>query len=271
MFKSIVCLLATFLCTRLYAGKVDTISIASATMHKQIKCVVITPLSYDSGTKTYPVIYLLHGHAGNYAQWIHTAPQLQDKVDELQVIIVCPDAGFNSWYFDSNKDTAVKYETFVSRELVSFIDKNYRSNPGRENRAITGLSMGGHGGLYLGIKHADIFGAVGATSGGVDITPFPNNWQIKNVLGDIETNRSNWEKNSVINLADSLKDKTLSIIFDCGVDDFFLEVNRNLHKKLLQLKVSHDYTERPGGHNGAYWKNSIDYQLIYFKKFFDKQ
>jgi len=270
MLKSIGCLLTVFLCTHLYAGRVDTVSIHSPAMHKEIKCVVITPLNYDQNTKNYPVIYLLHGHAGNYAQWINTAPQLKDKVDEMQVIIVCPDGGFNSWYFDSEKDSTFKYETFVSKELVVYVDKNYRSIADRKGRVITGLSMGGHGALYLSIKHLDIFGAGGATSGGVDITPFPNNWQIKNVLGDIANNRSNWKKNSVVNLVDSLKDKQLSLIFDCGIDDFFLEVNRNLHKKLLQLKISHDYIERPGGHNGPYWKNSIDYQLVYFKKYFDQ-
>jgi S-formylglutathione hydrolase FrmB len=268
MLKNITSLFALFLCTQLYAGKVDTLSIMSTAMHKEVKCVVVTPLSYENAEKKYPVIYLLHGYSGSYAQWIHTAPQLKDKADQLQVIFVCPDGGFSSWYFDSENDTTVKYETFVSKELVNFIDKNYRSNANKNSRAITGLSMGGHGALYLALKHPDVFGACGATSGGVDLTPFPNNWQIKNVLGDIATSRSNWEKNSVINMVDSLKDTQLSIIIDCGTDDFFLEVNRNLHKKLLQLKISHDYIERPGTHNGAYWKNSIDYQLIYFKKFF---
>jgi len=270
MLRSFCCLLAVVFYVPLYAGKVDTINVMSNAMHKQVRCVVITPLSYDSSKKIYPVIYLLHGHSGNYAQWINTAPQLKTKVDELQAIIVCPDAGFNSWYFDSEKDSTVKYETFVSRELVNFVDQHYRSYTTRKNRVVCGFSMGGHGALYIAIKHPDIFGACGSLSGGMDLTPFPNNWQIKNLLGDIVTNKSNWEKNSVINMADSLKDKELSIIFDCGIDDFFLEVNRNLHKKLLQLKISHDYIERPGGHNHDYWRNSIDFQLLYFKKFFEQ-
>jgi enterochelin esterase-like enzyme len=64
-----------------------------------------------------------------------------------------------------------------------------------------------------------------------------------------------------------LKDE-ISIIFDCGTEDFFLDVNRRFHKKLLDLKINHDYTERPGDHNSDYWKNSIDYQLLFFKKYF---
>jgi enterochelin esterase-like enzyme len=54
------------------------------------------------------------------------------------------------------------------------------------------------------------------------------------------------------------------------VDDFFLPVNRALHEKLLQLKINHDYIERPGGHAYTYWSGNIDYQILFFKKFFDK-
>jgi len=42
-----------------------------------------------------------------------------------------------------------------------------------------------------------------------------------------------------------------------------------LHQKLLNLKIDHDYTERPGGHNKEYWGSSVNYQLLFFRKFFD--
>jgi S-formylglutathione hydrolase FrmB len=131
--------------------------------------------------------------------------------------------------------------------------------------------MGGHGGLYLAMKHKNLFGAAGSTSGGVDIRPFPNNWDLSKRLGDTINFKKNWEENTVINLADSLKNNELHIIFDCGLEDFFLQVNRNLHNKLVIMKIDHDYIERPGGHNKVYWKNSIDYQLIFFSKFFDPE
>jgi S-formylglutathione hydrolase FrmB len=57
-------------------------------------------------------------------------------------------------------------------------------------------------------------------------------------------------------------------MIDCGVDDFFLDVNRALHARLLQLNINHDYIERPGAHDHPYWNNSIDYQILFFKKFF---
>lgn len=260
-------LLATVLQAR--AGNTDTIMVYSKAMHKNIPCVVITPSGYEKSGRRYPVIYLLHGYGGNYAQWAKTAPQLKTDVDVMNLIIVCPDGGIGSWYMDSPVDTAFRYETFVGGELVSYIDAKYPTQADRGHRAITGLSMGGHGGLYLGIRHKDLFGAAGATSGGVDIRPFPNNWDLKKRLGDTSCCMANWEKNTVVNVVEGLNKGELKLIIDCGISDFFLQVNRNLHQLLLARGIEHDYIERPGGHNGNYWKNSIDYQLLFFKKFFD--
>ena len=95
------------------------------------------------------------------------------------MIIVCPDGGFGSWYWDSPVDAGSQYETYVSNELVTWIDSKYKTIKTRKGRAITGLSMGGQGALYLAFRHQDIFGAAGSMSGGVDIRPFPETgiWQ----------------------------------------------------------------------------------------------
>jgi S-formylglutathione hydrolase FrmB len=246
-------------------ASIDTVSIYSNSLHKQVKFVIIQPKQNQSPL---PTVYLLHGYSGNYASWVEIAPQLQAKADQLQLTIVCPD-GANSWYYDSPIDSSIQYESYVIKDLVPYIDQHYPTINDKAKRAITGLSMGGHGGLYLSIRHSDIFGAGGSTSGGVDIRPFPNNWEIKKALGEYEKNQSVWDANTVMTLVDGLKKNQLKIIIDCGLDDFFLKVNRSLHEKLQALKIEHDYIERPGAHNAPYWKNSIDYQLLFFKKFFD--
>ncbi|HXB94843.1 MAG TPA: alpha/beta hydrolase family protein [Puia sp.] len=253
---------------RVFAGQADTILVHSPSMNKDIKCVVIIPENQPDAHARWPVIYLLHGHSGNYAQWPSTAPQLKQQADNLGILFVCPDGGYDSWYFDSPVDPSIRYETFMTRELIPYIDTHYRTMADRAHRAITGLSMGGHGALYLAIRHKDLFGAAGATSGGVDFRPFPNNWGIKKDLGDYATHQAEWEAHTVIGNLDLLHVGDLAIFFDCGVDDFFLTVNRNLHQRLLEKKIDHDYVERPGGHNGAYWQNSIDYQVLFFSKFF---
>ena len=71
------------------------------------------------------------------------------------VIIVTPDGGYDSWYFDSPFVLDYQYETFLSSELVNYIDSNFNTIKDRSGREITGLSMGGHGALHTAIKHQD--------------------------------------------------------------------------------------------------------------------
>jgi S-formylglutathione hydrolase FrmB len=252
-----------------FAGSVDTILVHSAAMDKDIKCVVISPDAKPSADAHWSVVYLLHGHSGNYSQWITTAPQLTKEATTDNILFVCPDGGYDSWYFDSPIDPKVRYETFITKELIPYIDQHYPTRADNTHRAITGLSMGGHGALYLAIRHRDLFGAAGATSGGVDFTPFPENWGIKKDLGDYATHKDDWKNNTVLHAADDLANGQLKLIIDCGTSDFFLPVNRSLHQKLLEKKIDHDYIERPGGHNHDYWNNSIDYQVIFFWKYFN--
>lgn len=139
----------------------------------------------------------------------------------MQIILVCPDGGYSSWYFDSPIDSTFKYETYISKEVVSFIDSHFRTIPDRTHRSITGLSMGGHGSLYLAIKHPEVFGAAGSMSGGVDLRPFPNNWDIAKRIGDSLHYSYNWKNMSIINLIDHFPSQPIFMMIECGTEDFF--------------------------------------------------
>ncbi len=189
---TILLLLSVFFAVTLAAQTVDTIEVFSAKMNRNIKNVVILPKGYDkSKDKTYPVLYLLHGHSGKYDSWIKgTKKTLPEDATRWDMIIVCPD-GQNSWYWDSPVDPKMQFETYMSSELVSYIDKNYNTIASPTGRAVTGLSMGGHGGLWLGITHPEVFGACGSMSGGVDIRPFPDDFQISEQLGKYKVRNEN--------------------------------------------------------------------------------
>jgi S-formylglutathione hydrolase FrmB len=250
------------------AATVDTIAVHSDTMHKDITCVIIKPSSYD-GRKDIPVVYLLHGYSGNYADWIMKVPAIKQYADQDSIIIVCPDGHYNSWYLDAPMDSTVRYETFVSKELISYIDTHYNTIKNRTGRAITGLSMGGHGAFYVAFKHQDVFGATGSMSGGVDIRPYPLNWEMAKLLGSYKEHRENWEANTDINLVHLLTPNSLAIIFDCGTDDFFYKVNVAMHEKLLYAGIPHDFIVRPGGHTWEYWTNAVSFQLLFMRHYFD--
>lgn len=259
---ALVCLLPL----GLRAAKVDTLLVKSPSMNKDIEVVVVSPDVAD--TKACPVIYLLHGYGGNAKTWIGIS-DLPKIADDKGLFFVCPD-GKNTWYWDSPLNADVRYETFISNELVSYVDSHYKTVADRKGRAITGLSMGGHGAMWNGLRHSDVFSAAGSTSGGVDIRPFPKNWEMSIQLGEKDQYPDNWERYTVINLVPTLKKGQIALIFDCGDSDFFLEVNKNYHEALLVQGIDHDFITRPGNHDSHYWNNSIDYQILFFYKHFRK-
>ena len=272
MKKKLLALLcmSLFACFSLQAAQVDTLMVRSESMNKDIKVVAVRPDKALKGEKC-PVIYLLHGYSGEAKTWIGTRPDLPEIADRDGIIFVCPDGNFDSWYWDSPVMKESCYETFISKELIAYVDQHLNAIPDRSKRAITGLSMGGHGAMWNAIRHQDVFGAAGSTSGGLDIRPFPGSWNMKKYLGERDENLEVWNNHTVINQLDRLKNGSLAIIIDCGVDDFFLAVNKAVHERLLSQKIDHDFILRPGGHNHAYWNNSIGYQIKFFKKYFEKK
>lgn len=274
--------------------QVDTVTIWSQSMQKPIKNVVILPTEYDPNTpQDWPVVYLLHGFRGRYDTWINkTQPDLPAAASRMGEIIVCPDGGFSSWYWDSPIDSTMRYETYITQELIAAIDSLYRTRPSREGRAITGYSMGGHGALYLALRHPDIFGACGSMSGGVALLPFPKNWDIEKRIGPYQENPQRWEEYSVmgqlwravpfndrsrevaglpsVDPSSELQAGQLAIFIDCGTEDYFYNVNMRLHEELLYRNVPHEFIIRPGRHTHEYWRHAIEFHLLFFRDFFNR-
>ncbi len=261
------CLLILSLCS-VFASRVDSLMLHSGSMNKQIDCRVVVPDGYTQG-EALPVVYLLHGYSGTAKSWVEKY-NLEELADLHSVIIVAPDGGFSSWYWDSPIDSSMKYETFVAKELIDHIDSLYSTIAEPAGRAICGYSMGGHGALYLSIRHQDVFGAAGSMSGGVDIRPFPERWDMAKRLGSLEENPQYWDEYTVMGQLDKLQPNALLIAFDCGVDDFFFEVNNALHRELVERKIPHTYTAAPGAHTLKYWQNSLQYHMFNFNRFFNK-
>lgn len=252
----------------LFAANVDTVEVHSTAMNKKIKAVVITPAGYSAG-KDFPVVYLLHGFGDTYATWVTNVPRIKEAADAYRFIIVCPDGG-RSWYLNSPVNKEIEYETFVSKELTGYIDQHYKTKKDRAARGITGLSMGGHGGLYVSMRNQPIFGAGGSISGGVDLRPFPANWELSRLLGSYALYPERWEQHSVVNLLHLITPSSLALIIDCGTDDFFFRVNVQLHQKLLDRNIAHDFIVRAGSHNWEYFGMAVHYQLLFMHRFFTK-
>ncbi|MBB5394092.1 alpha/beta hydrolase family protein [Mucilaginibacter sp. AK015] len=267
---ALLLLCATTFVLKANAATIDTALTHSAAMNKDLKAVVIKPADY-SAEKKYPVLYLLHGFSGKYSDWIKKVPTISQLADNYHMLIVCPDGNFAGWYFDSPMNKEWMYETYIANELVSYIDKHYATITNRKGRAITGLSMGGHGAFFLAFKHQDIFGAAGSMSGVVDIRQFADSYGIEQVLGKYSEHPDVWEQHCVVSLIYLLKPDSLALTFDCGYDDGMYSGNQELHEKLLERKIPHDYTVRPGGHSWEYWANAVNYQALFFSRYFNNK
>lgn len=260
-----------------FGAHVDTLDVPSAAMKRSLRAAVVLPESYAKTKAAYPVLYLLHGGGGQFSDWLKQTPdkQLLHKLaDQYNLLIVTPEGERLGGYLDSPVLSENRFETYVAKEVIEKIDATYRTIRDRKGRVITGLSMGGHGALYLATRHPDLYCAAGSMSGALDLNY--KTWRLNpefetriepgfaRILGKLGSTPDYYAANSVVNLVDKMKANGLKLIIDCGVDDFLIEPNRELHRRLVYAKVEHDYTERPGAHTWEYWQNSLPYHVLFF-------
>jgi S-formylglutathione hydrolase FrmB len=264
-------------CLFSHAATVDSIDVPSTAMNKTYKAAVVLPASYTKSKAAFPVLYLLHGGGGHFRDWLTQTPDkmlVKNLADQYNIIIVMPEGETFSWYLNSPLDKTSQFETYLTKEVIPKIDNSYRTVPNSKGRVITGLSMGGHGALYLSARHPDLYCAAGSMSGALDMNV--KNWRIPadfanrvkegwvRLLGPDTTTNNAYFINSVVNMADRIKGNNLKLVIDCGVDDFLIEPNRELHRRLVYNGTPHDYTERPGGHTWEYWQNALPYHVMFF-------
>jgi S-formylglutathione hydrolase FrmB len=229
---------------------------------------VYKPSNYSQG-KQYPLVILLHGWHQTYKYWNKVAGNLQNFADKYNFILACPDGFWDSWYIDSPVNPKSKVETFFINDLIPSLFKKYKVD--MKNVFITGFSMGGHGSMYLFLKHQDIFKSAGSLSGTLDIAEFPNKSSMLNAFGRVEINPDNWNKNSVYNLLDNLKGKDTEIIFDCGTEDNLYFVSKKFYEKCLQLKIKATFISQLGLHRIEYWRKSFENHFRFFENLIDNK
>jgi putative tributyrin esterase len=280
---------------------VRTMTLASKAVGRTLKYNVALPPGYDApgNARRYPVIYLLHGYSGNYAQWNRFGGPKAALGVGLDLIVVMPDGG-NSWYVNWAKTegppgTKEAWEDCLIIDVIGHVDTHFRTIARREGRAINGLSMGGYGALTLGLRHPDLFCSVGSQAGALKFAaeyaktlregkapPFQN--QDPNKLDarpkaeiEIEGFRSPRERSprGLVFLdaeqADAHdpfllvrkipRDRLPHLCLDCGTEDVLLDASRDFVKVLIDQKIPFTYSESPGEHVGAYWQREIPQAL----------
>ena len=214
-----------------------------------------TVLLPEKKTGPFPVLYLLHGQSDDHTAWTRHS-NIERYVADLPLIVVMPDTE-RGWYVDAARDPSRPFETYITRDLIPFIDATYRTRPERSGRAIAGLSMGGYGAFTLAAKHPDLFCAAHGFSSGFargrqDLT---DDSEFHLVFGDLPAGTDYDVFALMDKVAAQLAPTEFS--FDCGIDDFTLDANRALHRHMASLGIPHRYEEYPGAHDWAYWNERI--------------
>jgi enterochelin esterase-like enzyme len=207
---------------------------------------IYLPPGYFDVDKRFPVIYWLHGKGGNEAEGFYTGiPDylnqaiLSKKVQSMVMVLV---NGVNYSMFSDSYDKTVLAETTFIKELIPFIDNNYRTVANISGRALEGFSMGGNGALKLAFKYPRLFSSV-ITYGGSfhDLESMSENRPdvFEKMFGK---DSDYYQENSVYELADinsSIIKKNLSVRMVVGTSDFTFQNNQKVWNLLEKLKIKY--------------------------------
>lgn len=269
-FMAMICLSAS---AQYPKGKVlESVKMKSSILGQEVAYTVYLPAGYEADTRTYPVVYLLHGYSDNDNAWVQfgevnlTADKAIAEREIPPMIIVMPDAKI-TWYMNDYKGKT-RYEDMFFQEFIPFIDAQYRTKASKEFRGIAGLSMGGFGTLLYSFKHPDVFAACAAFSAAVytddDVMERlqRSDYGFIDIVGPAKDGKvpEYWLQNSVFNFI-ATKDKKeiekVRFYIDCGDDDFLYKGNALLHIALRDKNIAHEFRIRNGAHNWQYWRGNI--------------
>ena len=263
------------------SGRVECNTIPSKILSRSVAYCVVLPASFDADkTKHFPILYELHGLGDNEQFFVHSGlwnlvEDLRER-HELKDFLIATPAGSASFYINS-KDGKARYEDFLLREFFPSIEERYRASPGRANRAISGVSMGGYGALHLAFRHPHLFSSVSAHSAAlieklpafVSTLPSPRSRVLGAAFGT-PPDAAFWNANSPVVLARSASLLGLKIYFDCGdQDDYGFDAGAAaLDKILTARKIPHEFHIYPGRHDPAYFAAHIRASLGFHSRLF---
>ncbi len=290
MKNMIVALVLFCLSPNLYAqtGKVfDSVTLKSNILKSVRNFAIYLPPDYETSQRSYPVVYLLHGGGDNQIAWIQygNVQRIVDKAikeDKIEpMIIVMPDAEMT--FYMNNINGNYQYEDFFIKELIPFIEKNYRCRSEKRYRALAGLSMGGFGSLLYALHHPDMFAACSAMSAAVRTDEQINEMPLNEYLRRYSTAMGNlkegdkrindfWNQNSILYLVNHLPQNQKNVVrfyLDIGDNDNLLyKGNALLHIALRDLNIPHEYRVRNGAHTWEYWRTGLPDALEFISESF---
>jgi len=259
---------------------INTDSFKSDILKETVKFNVYLPVGYDaSSEEKYPVIYLLHGLTDTYDAWA-TKGHMKDVVDELiasgecrKVVIIMPNAGhpdcrkvLNGYFNQPGRN----YEDFFFQEFLPAVEERYKIVGDKQHRAIMGLSMGGGGSTVYSQRHPDMFSSCYCMSGWLD-EPYIDESEPRDMLYQ---ERVSVHEHSALDYLANADEATLEQLrsvkwfFDCGDDDFLLDLTMKMHMLMREKGVKSELRVRDGWHGWEYWHLALRLSLPFASRNF---
>ena len=229
-------------------GSVTSRWYESSTLQMRRRMNIYTPPGYENGKRKYPVLYLLHGNACDENSWLDLgrAAQILDnliaagKAEPMIVVMTngnpaqqAAPAYFGDTYTNANTRPGIASFTDSFKEVISFIDGNYRTITRKDGRAIAGFSMGGGHAFTISKDYPGTFDYVGLFS----------------AAGSNISDPAQKQK-----LLDMKKNGYKLYYIGCGTDDFLYRSVLNYNRQLDDIDFRYYYRETPGGHTWGPWR-----------------
>src|SRR5262245_29126809 len=249
-------------------GAVSAVGYYSSALQKWRRMHIYTPPGYDLGAGKFPVFYLLHGAGDSDDSWtsVGRAGFILDNLTAARkarpMIVVMP-AGHTAQ--TTGGGALANSEDFVNdfvKDIMPFVEKNYRVVADRPNRAIAGLSMGGNHTLNIAIPHLDQFtyvgvfssGLLGNVGGGRGPAPPPGGTPPPPPMPE-----PRWEQQHAAMLDNAALKKGLKLFwFATGSEDRLMPTTQ----ATVELFKKHGFTpvfkESAGGHTWANWRDYLN-------------
>ena len=234
-----------------HAGsEVDVISYISTSLSQRRKVYVYIPaVYYENPEIRLPVLYLRHGGGDDESSWIRSASAdaIMDNLiaggnAEPMIVVMTNGLTDGSWAGGSNVEGMRALEEELLNDVIPLVEKRYRVLTDRKSRAIAGLSMGGGQAFVIGMRHLELFSAIGEFSSGL--------------LSD-----SSWDysKYGIASIDDSVKvNSMLSLLWvSCGTKDSRWEGHKEFCQLLDRKGIKHTFRHSEHGHEWQFWREQL--------------
>ncbi|WNR42730.1 alpha/beta hydrolase [Paenibacillus roseipurpureus] len=250
---------------RLYSDIIQSEALGSRRVYR-----LLLPEPRPSGEL--PLLILLHGVHGSEIDWTeqgHVMQSMQALLNEKQVgpmAILMPSDGLSAigtGYLNWDAGRPHHYEDYLLEDLIPHVEQKWNVGGSKETRAISGLSMGGYAAIRLAFAYSERFASASSLSGFFDVQELGEliGWEDFSLI--FQKDEKRLVEVSPLTMAIPSPNDLPKLKMDCGVEDRYILMNRQLHERLEGDEIPHSYEEHSGAHTWDYWREHISEHLIF--------